>query len=85
MINLRKSRWNIVEVAVFQHFINASNNRENTLIFITRGNAAILVIRSLHAAACLRNALSKIPKNRAVPLFDFTILFHFQPINTARS
>jgi len=41
--------WHIAEVAASQHFINASNYRKNTQIFIPRGKAAILAICSLEA------------------------------------
>jgi len=39
----------IAEVAAFQHFINACDDRKNTLFFITRVKAAILAIRPLYA------------------------------------
>jgi len=48
--------WHIAEVAAFQHIINASNDRKNTLFFIPRGKAAILAICSLVAGDFLRDS-----------------------------
>jgi len=52
---LQATWWHIAEVAAFQHFINASNDRKNTLFLSTRGKAAILAICSLVAGGFLRN------------------------------
>jgi len=51
--------WHIAEVAASQHFINASNDRENTLFLSTRGKAAILAICSLDAAHSMSKLISK--------------------------
>jgi len=45
--------WHIAEVAASQHFINAGNDRKNTLFLSTRGKAAILAICSLWAGFLL--------------------------------
>ena len=55
VLPLQVTWWHIAEAAAFQHFINASNDRKNTQIFIPRGKAAILAICSLHAVGAIHD------------------------------
>jgi len=76
---LHTTWWHIAEVAAFQHFINASNDRKNTQIFIPRGKAAILAICSL-------NAVAAFPKNCPISdlideLYSASSLLIFQKVD----